>query len=231
MMKSIERDRMNNKFNKAILVFVVSVLMIIQLPYSDQTIPMILIPNIPIGSGGVLMLSGIIPLAGFIWSFSVFNNSERIKMNGLLFFVLYLAVFIPATTHVLEYTKWPLYSLAQGCNSIEVTASELNYRQMENESVLSLELEIKGYRDLEDGFQVAILIEGQESEDLLNYKALDEVFYISRGVSKDLIIDIPLDFKDSGTREEFFAHLYKRNYTIRLYNEESSREYIRHSIY
>ena len=223
-------ELMKSKFNRAIVVFIGSVFMTIELPYSDQTIPMILIPNIPLG-GGLLMLSGLIPVAGFIWSFMVFNNSERVKMNGLLFFILYLAVFIPASQTVLEYVKWPVYTMAQGCNSIELVDSELSYIQLEDQKALTLDLEIKGYRNLEDGFKVAIVIEGQEPEESFNYTALDQEFYISKGLSKDLIIDIPLEFEDDAALEEFFDYLYKRDYTIRLYNDQSSRDYLRHSTY
>ena len=157
----------------------------------------------------------------------MFNNSQRIGMNGFLFFIIYLAVLIPATTSVLEYTKWPIYSFAQGCNSIEVKDSELSYIRSEDQRFISLNMEIKGYANIENSFRVDLAIEDERSGQSISYKDLDEEFHINKGSSQNLTINIPIEVKDDQSLDEFFDGLYKRDYVIRLYNEESSHEYAR----
>lgn len=131
----------------------------------------------------------------------------------------------------MEYTKWPVYSFAQGCESIEVKDSKLSYTQDSTEAYIILDLEIKGYRNLENGFKIDLDIIDTNSKGNVSYNSSDGEFFISRGLSKNLSLRIPLEYKDDKSLEEFYHLLYQRDYVILLYSDESSSEYLRNDEY
>lgn len=77
----------NKKYYKALIIALISILLVVELPYSDKSIIQYIIPVIRFRSNGsvtgALYLSGLIPLVGLIWSYMEIIKSNRFKTGKI----------------------------------------------------------------------------------------------------------------------------------------------------
>ncbi|MDA3780108.1 MAG: hypothetical protein PF487_07830 [Bacteroidales bacterium] len=88
----------NKLFKIALLIGFITVLICIELPYSDKSIANILIPMIKIPSRengkSIIQLAGLLPLSGFLWSYAIIVKSKRFNASRFkIFFIMFMLVY------------------------------------------------------------------------------------------------------------------------------------------
>ncbi|MBN2852081.1 MAG: hypothetical protein JXQ23_05025 [Clostridia bacterium] len=149
----------NKKFRYALIIGIVSILITIELPYSDRSLVQYLIPNIKYsildGKLFMFMLSNLLPLAGFILSYILILKSKKYKGSGFQIFIL-MFIILQILSSNIHYIKTPVYMFGNGVKAIEIIDTELNGMQIEDDQYLKLDLEMRIYHDLENEYTITL---------------------------------------------------------------------------
>lgn len=159
----------NRKYLAGVGVFLLTVLAMIELPYSDASIIELIIPPIKFETDGavtsVFYLSGVLSVAGFIYSTFLIVKSKKFNTNVFVVYIVMFVVMLPIVRSGLDIAKIPIYHFSQGVRSIELLGSRINLDREEDKMSIHMRLELKGHRSDVGHYRVGIRLNDRLSED------------------------------------------------------------------
>lgn len=227
----------NRKYLAGVGVFLLTVLMMMELPYSDHSIVELILPPIKFKTDGavtsVLFLSGILSVIGFLYSYILVVKSKKFHTNGFIVFLVMFAVMLPIAQKGLEFVKAPIYYFANGVKSIELLESSIYLVPEDNGKFIAVKLELKGYKDSVSNYRVGIrLNESLNSNGLVHYYELSKKISLHPGVNT--VIDqfkVGYDFGSGFDNDRILGSIMRNEtYEIILMDDTTESVFVRTDI-
>lgn len=226
-------ENTNIRFNRAMIVLGILLLIIVELPYNDRSIIQYIIPIITFKSStSVLQLSGLVPLVGFIWIYSEIVKSKKFKASGCGTFILMFFIIMPFIFSNIDTVKAPIYMINGGVKSVDIRDTSLSIARRDEKYIAILEIELKKYSNNED-LQISLLLP-DEANDVFkegNFIILDKL-YIPYGHTMSLNRTFDLELKDGYDIDDLPGfYMTFEDYKILITSGDDEFELIRNDYY
>lgn len=212
----------NKQFNLAVLIGIISVLISIELPYSDKALIQLLLPNMKVAVGDekllIAMLAGLIPIAGLVLCFVLIIRSKRFNANRFLIFLVMLLIILPLLSNELNFIKAPVYMLSNGAGSIEITDSKMSETQIEKDRYLQLEIKMRGYDKAYDDVKIALRLPDRYDQ-LLEETYFEFNDYLPFSQYREITMTKLIKLKDNDSSSDFSGlakMIYHTDYVITI---------------
>lgn len=127
--------------------------------------------------------------------------------------------------------KTPIYYLHNDVRAIKIKKSDLHLSKLDDIDCINVNLTIKGYRTLDEGFKINIELDHKLMTYIESIENDETLYYIDAGEVKHLEINLPVTFKKYNGDRLFKIKSYATDYRITFIGENSVRENLRNDIY
>ena len=227
-LKNIKLSKDNKRMIFSLVMLFLAVLVTYKIPHDSYSVAQYLIKPINVG-GGVLYLSGLIPLVIGLIGIIEFVNIERFaNKSKLLIFLLVVVIILPLMKWSLDFTRTNYYWIKQEkLGAVDIDKSDISLYSTNDKLTITMTLDIKDYSRSSNEFKLRVYFPEALSEYTGSKTYESKCSYVTHGyrkiltVKESMVIDVKQDdinqiFSSRWSNEDVIYELYDDNETIRI---------------
>jgi len=221
----------NKRYLRAVGIFIIYCLLIMELPYKEKSILTYIAPPIHFGDG-TLHLTGIIGLIVLIWIYKEIVASKQFETENVIIFIIFFFMVVPFSTQTINAVKNPFYYLHNDVGSIEIEESNISISKVDDIDYINVELEIKGHRTLDEDFKIIVKLDEELMDSIEKIENNDEnIYHIGGRETVNYEISLPVTFKEGNGYIDDSYIINRSDYFITFESVNSKREHLRNDRY
>lgn len=220
----------NQKLILNLSVLFLGVLCTYKVPYDTYTIIQYMIRPIPVGNGGTLHLSGLVPLVlYFIGLRGLFRLERFAKTSKILLFVAFLIIVLPVMKWGLDTARTSYHWMRRDkLQAVDIVDASINLSGSHGNITIRSSLEFIDYSSGNNHFQVRMYLP-QSIRDYLGEDFIEfdhhVITYGQRNHSRDFTKEFKMELADESVwRGIFDSKWHREDYKYQFYNEHESIE-------